>query len=320
MDEQPGFRFPPAVEDVAALVTDWYEIGRVTEIRLLRSWTHAVFGVTTTSGRYVLKCYRPGWRTPDEIGWEVDLLDYLDRSGVRVAPAIRGRDGEAIRALGVGPDAPLAVLFPFAPGEKPRPPFPPELYEREGRAVATMHAALDTFRSSHHRPPLDLAALLDGPLVHVLSFIADAPLREDLLTTADVLRGRIEGLAAVGLDWGPCHGDLTFDNLHLTDDGAFAWYDFDSGGPGWRALDIQGWTVFDPVRQPLGEAFVAGYRTVRPLGEADLTAAPLLTLAQEIWSLSLDLRYHTDQSSDTAVPAFFGSAIPLITDRLALLV
>ena len=71
------------------------------------------------------------------------------------------------------------------------------------------------------------------------------------------------------------------------------------------------------MRRPRGEAFIAGYRVVRPLRAADLAAAPLLTLTQDIWSLSLDLRYHIDQSSDTAVSTFFESAIPPITDRFA---
>ena len=155
------------------------------------------------------------------------------------------------------------------------------------------------------------------PLAHVIPFVADATLRRELLATADELRRRINGLAAAGLDWGPCHGDLTFDNLHLTGTGEFVWYDFDSGGPGWRALDIQGWAAFDPMRRPRGEAFIAGDCVVRPLRAADLAAAPLLTLAQDIWSLSLDLRYHIDPSSDTAVSTFFESAIPPITDRFA---
>ncbi len=319
MDVQPGTPFRPPVDEVAALVTEWYDLGKVTEVCLYRAWTNAVYEVTTSGGRYVLKCYRPGWRTLSEIGWEIDLLDHLARRGARVALAIRSRNGEAVVPLRAGPDAPLAVLFVFAAGEKPEPPFPPELYEREGRAVAELHAALDTFRSQHHRPALDLVALLDRPLAHIIPLVTDATSRRELLAAADVLRNRISALAAQGLDWGPCHGDLTFDNLHLTSEGEFVWYDFDSGGPGWRALDIQGWSAFEPAWRPLGDAFVAGYRAVRPLSDANLAAAPLLTLTQDVWGLSLDLRYHVDRQDDRTLDSHLGTAIGGLIARFALI-
>ncbi len=228
----------PALDVVAALVTRRYDVGPVTDVRQIRVWTNAVYEIRTTSGRYVLKCYRPGWRTREEIGWEVDLLDHLDRNGVRVTPAIRGGDGQPIVGIGDGMDAILAVLFAFADGEKPEPPFPPEVFEREGQAVGRLHTALDRFRSAHHRQSLDLAALLDRPLAHVAPLVSDIAVRQDLIAVAHEVRERIAGLVADGLDWGPCHGDLTFDNLHLTSENEFVWYDFDSGGPGWRALDL----------------------------------------------------------------------------------
>ncbi len=316
MDDAGKVQTWPSSELVAAHVMERYDVGPLLDVRLLRSWTHAVFEVRTTRGRAVLKCYRPGWRGEGEIAWEVDLVDHLVGCGVHVAPVLRSRSGDPIIPIGTGSSAPLAVLFGFAEGAKPEAPFPPELYEREGRAVAALHGALDSFRSDHRRPPLDLAALIDRPLAHILPLVTDASLGSELLATADRIRSRIERLTAYGLDWGPIHGDLTFDNLHLTGTGEFVWYDFDSGGPGWRALDIQGWSVFDRAWHPLGESFVAGYLAVRPLGQADREAAPLLTLAQDVWGLSLDLRYRMVGANEAVIAERLGAEIASLSGRL----
>ena len=37
---------------------------------------------------------------------------------------------------------------------------------------------------------------------------------------------------------GPCHGDATEHNAHLSDDGLVTLVDFDRGGPGWRAYEL----------------------------------------------------------------------------------
>lgn len=306
----------PDESRIIRLIGARYTIGLVTALRPLRIYTNAVYELTTDAGRYALKLYRPGWRTEREIRWEIDLLDHLADCGICVAPAIRDRDVTAVHRLGAGPAAPLAVVFAWADGVKPDPPFPLEPYEREGRAVAALHTALDRYQSRHQRAALDLTTLIDRPLSRVVPLVADAVSRRTLVGTAARLRERLTELASLGLDRGPCHGDVSFDNLHLTDAGKFVWYDFDSGGPGWRAIDLQGWSAFDPARRPLGDAFLAGYRAVRPLGGADVAAAPLLTLAQDIWGLSVDVRYRVAPRGPDALGEHFATTITQLADRL----
>jgi Ser/Thr protein kinase RdoA (MazF antagonist) len=79
------------------------------------------------------------------------------------------------------------------------------------------------------------------------------------------------------------------DNLHITADGTIILYDFDSGGFGWRASDLQGWAIDHPDYAARWEAFHLGYTHARPLREVDLLAAPYLTLAWDIWALKVEL-------------------------------
>src|SRR5205807_909064 len=112
-----------------------------------------------------------------------------------------------------------------------------------------------------------VSPLLDSP--------ADRAYVTDLVSR---LGDSLARFAAEGLDWGPIHADATLDNLHVTAGGVVL-YDFDSGGPGWRAADLQGWTLLGDEYIERGEAFRKGYSRVRPLNPTDLAAAPVFTLA-----------------------------------------
>ncbi|MBA3276073.1 MAG: phosphotransferase [Chloroflexia bacterium] len=280
---------------------------------LIRAYTNDVYLVETWEERYVLKVYGGGWRHDSEIRYEADLLDHLASRGILVARAVAARNGKALQHLEYDGERRQAVLFDYAAGTKPEPPFTPALYHREGQAVAALHRASDDFQTSHWRRSLDLATLIDRPLALVASIDIGDEIRNPILEFGQDIRSRLETHIAAGLDWGVCHGDLTFDNLHITDDGEFVWYDFDSGGMGWWAIDIQGWTVLDTEWQPRSEAFLDGYRGVRPLGANDIAAAPYLAAATEIWGLQIDLERRVLNEAPSAVRAYLADRV----DRFA---
>lgn len=295
---------PISAENSTRTLPAYFDLPPVRDVSLIRAYTNDVYLVETTEARYVLKVYGRDWRHDSEIRFEAELLDHVATRGILAARAVRGRDGEALQHVVIDGAQRQAVLFEFAAGRQPEPPFPPELYEQEGRAVAALHRATDDFQTTHQRRPLDLATLIDGPLALVASLDVDSEIWRAILDFGQDVRRSLETLVANGLDWGICHGDLTFDNLHITDDGEFAWYDFDSGGYGWRAIDCQGWSALDDQWRPHGQAFLDGYREVRPLGENDIAAAPYLAVAQEIWSLQIDLERRILAKGEAAVRDF----------------
>ncbi len=303
--------------DIPEFLRQWisrnFDVIENWHVRPLRAYTNDVYLVETREGRYVLKVYGAGWRQDSEIRYEVDLLNHLDSRGILVARTVIGRNGEALQHFACVGEPRQAVLYNYAAGSKPEPPFTPAMYHREGRAVAALHHASDDFVTPHRRRPLDLAALIDGPLALVASLDIDDEIGNAILDFGGDVRSRLETHIAAGLDWGVCHGDLTFDNLHITGDGEFVWYDFDSGGHGWRAVDIQGWTVLDAAWQPLSQAFIDGYREVRPLSENDNAAAPYLAAASEVWGIQIDLERRVLNERPSAVRAYLEERV----DRFA---
>lgn len=278
-------------------------------VEVLRSYTNDVYLVTDGPTRYALKIYAPGWRHDSEVLYEIDLLRHLAGKGIRVAEPVIASNGSPMTHIERTGHRRQVVLFAFAPGEKPRPPFTRDMYYREGQAAAALHAAADDFTTSYHRRPFDTHRLITETRERIASVEVHTPAKRALDRFGERLGHAIDALAGDGLDWGPCHGDLTFDNFHLTTDNQTVWYDFDSGGPGWRAIDLQGWVATDPTMHERQTAFIAGYRTVRSIGDRDIAASPFLWAAQEYWGIQIDLTYRVEVADTAVARAYLEDAV-----------
>jgi Ser/Thr protein kinase RdoA (MazF antagonist) len=296
-----------------------YAVGRPVACELLRSYTNDVYAVRMPEERFVLKVYGRGWRTGPEIRYEVALIQHLSARGLPTATPLVGRNGDVLQEMESSDGCRHAVLYVFAPGEKPRPPFTPPLYHAFGRAMARMHALSDNFVTEHQRRPLDLSLLIDEPLSLAAPLLARREDREFLVETADRVKQRIRELASEGLEWGPIHGDATLDNLHVTADGEVVLYDFDSGGPGWRAADLQGWAANNAEHREKWEAFQQGYSEVRTIKPADLLAAPYLDVAWDLWGIKIDLDNRVLRQGRERTRAYLREQVAQIRERARLL-
>ena len=263
-----------------------YPIATPTSCTLYRAYANDVYFITTDGEPYVLKVYRASWRSAGEIAYEVTLLAHLAAKGERVSTAVPRRDGHLLGTLRAPEGARHYVLYTFAAGTKPTPPFTEDLYHRFGQATAQVHQSSDDFASSHPRSPLDLAHFLDRPLAALRPWLAERPADwRFVVLVAEKVRQHISKFGP-DLDWGPCHGDLSLDNVHVTDRGDIIFYDFDSGGPGWRASDPYG--VYRYARQSdtdLWPPFLQGYRAIRTFNDVELASLPYFAAAYAIEGL-----------------------------------
>lgn len=285
----------PRAADLATLVAARYGLPSVS-VRLLRPGVSDVFEVRSGARRYILRAYRAGWRGDEDIGWECDLLWHLAASGVRVSTPVADLDGAPLVPVQAPEGRRQLLLLTYAEGQLTRPgqskgakPSVTGLAEDYGRAAAAIHASADSFTSPHRRFALHAEHLLWRPLRTIVPYLADRPRdRTWLERTVDALADQV-ARTRYEMDWGPCHGDLTGENAALSD-GGLTVFDFDCGGPGWRAYDI-GVFAWSMANQGHGKGpvdrFLAGYRAVRELEKVDRQMIAVFRAVREVWFTGL---------------------------------
>ncbi len=291
----PNSYFPAthSLLSASALLTyaqEHYEIGNAIECHLLDRGLNDTYLIPTSSGKYIVRVYRMGWRSLSDILYELEMLLHLRGKDVPVSSPLTMKDGSLVSTLNTLEGPRQVVLFTFAEGERPRWPRD-EMYSRAyGQAVARVHNALDDFTSQHTRFRLDLDHLLESPLRTILPLLEDRP--EDqayLLHLVAVIKKRMDDLPRGELEWGACHGDFHGGNARITRDLQVIFFDFDCCGPGWRAYDIAVFRLTRALRQEekLWEDFLAGYMQQRTLRTLDLGAVPLFMAMRQIWRLGV---------------------------------
>lgn len=291
-------------EQIVEFLHDKFELPLSTKISLVRSYTNDVYRVDIVNHKYLLKIYGKNWRTEEELYFEVDLLNFLKLNDIKVAGPTKGNDGKYVYAIDQDR---FAILFEWADGDKPIPPFSPIDRERLGKAAAKIHLVTDLFKSGHYRKELGIDYLIRDSLTVILDGCNDEAQKVFFVDTARSLERYLEEFISKGLDFGIVHADVTFDNVHVTNENEVIFYDFDSGGQGWRAIDLQGWAVFDPKNVSKQNEFISGYRTVRNINDNDIKASSYLHTANEFWGISLDLTRRILNKGEQAIKDYLAN-------------
>jgi Ser/Thr protein kinase RdoA (MazF antagonist) len=277
----PTLRSLPVPQALRAHLQHAYGF-EITGCALLRSLVNDVYEIGTPKRRMLLKLYRAGNWSIDEVSWEVELAAHLAAGGVPVPQVQPLADGKLVGKLDSAEGIRPFTLAEFIEGGKPRPPFDDNLYGAFGRLVAAFHDTADSFSSKCGRRPSDLRRQLDDPLAAILPILAgdDRVLVSELAAAARV---HITQYAAQGLGWGVCHGDVTLDNILVTSDG-LSLHDFDLAAEGWRAADLTG-----VASTSFWDAFAGGYTSRRALSEVDVAAIGWFDVIGRIFNLRFHL-------------------------------
>lgn len=306
---------------LAAELPDRYELGPPITCRLISGGVNDTYLVTAAGRRYVLRVYRAGWRSRADIGFELDALQHLACMEMAAAQPVAMIDGSFVLDIVAPEGLRHAVLFSYVPGRVVDDLDAPSC-RRFGDVAGRIHAATEHLRSPHSRFALDLEHLLDRPLAAVMPLLHErSDDRRYLQELVPLLRARVVRLAADGLDWGFCHGDLHAENAHL--DGEWlTFFDFDCGGLGWRSYDIAvfRWTLNDygrrvvPEHEAAWQAFLAGYTEHRHLGPADVEAVPLFVAIRHIWMMGLHAEFAPDYGYGRFENGYFERVLQFLRD------
>lgn len=288
----------------------------IRDCRLIKAMILATYHVRTDEGHYILRIYPHGRRSRAEVEGELSFLNSLHALGVPVSVPLRTTAGHQTLSLEAPEGKRLAALFSFAPGHPLEPRKDLDSVRAYGRLLATVHQLADRLPMPESRPPLDFERLVAGPIARLWqTFPARRRDWAHLREMVPTLHAVIDALGKRAPQYGMCHGDVGPANVHVTQDGTLTLFDFDFCGPGWRAYDVSVFLI--DCTDEVAEAFLAGYQEIRTLDEEELTAVPVLQVAQHIWLLGLRASYVDEWGTTYFSRQFVDSVLAAIEENLA---
>jgi Ser/Thr protein kinase RdoA (MazF antagonist) len=247
----------------------------------LNTLANYCYEVKTSDGHFALKLYNPASRNITDVRWEIELTLHFLKNGVPVAKPIEGKDGYQT-TFTVESEECVAVLFEWAPGEKPKAEH--STYVLLGKAAALIHKAADTFTSELPREKYDIHELIDEQRRRMKTPLEESGEWQRVYELSERMRKIIINPS---LDYGIIHNDLTLDNIHRDGD-TLTVFDLDSAAESWRAAEPWGVLRFS---EDYFKAWLEGYRTIREFSQDDEKAVAAFGIVEDIrnvvWKLGL---------------------------------
>ena len=284
------------LDPVARRALAEYGVPSGSTLTLLNVSENATYAVDdpVSGERTVLRIHRHGYHDGAAIESELAWLDALrEEAGVRTPHVLPTPDGRRLLAMeeAGSPDPRHVVRFEWLPGSEPTPADEglSGSFELLGALTARMHEHARSWRrpEGFRRFAWDYDGAFgasarwgrwqDGIAV-------GAPERDVLGRLDDVLRTRLDRFGAGAERYGLVHADLRLANLLVDGDSTYV-IDFDDCGLGWFLYDFGAAVSFfehDPRVPELADAWVRGYRSVRPLPVEDEAEIPMFVMMRRL--------------------------------------
>jgi Ser/Thr protein kinase RdoA (MazF antagonist) len=286
-------------------------------IALIRTGTdgNQTYKITTNGASLIARMYGvQGREHPDWARYELELLAHLAASGLSVAAPVAARDGGWMQLMPMESALPAPVaVFAFAEGGVEWPTSIPRS-RLLGASFAQLHRAADSFRTTAEHRDFDNERLLYAPLRRMRAYLDDSDpddraAWETLSQTAAQAAALFAAIPDAGGAIGPIHGDLHQGNCHFNEVGnrdQLMFFDFSNAGVGWRVYDLSGFlwplrddTIEQPNIRAACDAFLDGYRSVRPLLPEEEKAVAASVKARDFWEAGCWLEYGQDLDPKT---------------------
>ena len=256
-----------------------YDIGNLLSLRGIEAGvSNTNYQLKTTTGDFILTLYEPHRVRPEDVAFFIEYAGWLERGGVPSPHTQLQKNGDKVGYLNGRP----ATLVSFLEGEgQVTACLTPDKCRKAGEALAKMHLAvlrMKTLCPNQFSLPRWRGWVEDiGENMNVIS--------PDLFAITMTELSHIASHWPQGLPQGTIHADYFPDNVFFKDADVSGVIDFHFACTDFYAYDlaiaINAWTfdaqnLFVPERY---EALLEGYQPLRPLGDDEALALPLLLRA-----------------------------------------
>ena len=287
----------PAAKALVPIVTKLYELG-TTHCRFLHHGFNCSYELDTGRGNYVLRLYRNGLRSEDNVKGELKLLSYLADKGLPVSAPIANENGDYYFTVQAPEGLRYGAIFKEAPGG-PLHSFDEEEMASLGHLLGRFHRLCDDWSEKIVRETLDGPSLVAEPLSHLEDAFPHKIQRiRELgfeLTAVRSIDATVIKQAPV---FGLVHGGFLCQNLYRDGD-SFTLIDFDFCAYGYRLYDLGTfkWSLMKHEgveAKELFSHFLKQYTKVFPIQSQLLRLIDDFVAVRELWNWATKVRWGDD--------------------------
>jgi homoserine kinase type II len=302
-----------------------YPIGPIRACVRHERVASSVARIETAEHAYWLKLITHSVGDLDTLESEAEIATELADAGVRVARAVRRRDGRYAGALTVSGGVVPALLFFESPGTEVEAPSLAQA-QSLGGLLARFHAVNAT--AADRRWRIDDDALGKGPLRAIEAWLqraggdGAARIMRRVVKLEKLVDAMIEIAwpGGASLPAGLCHGDVQLENVRFVD-GSPTLFDLECCGTGPCAYDLAcywrkriGLAPAD-TDSPIAEweALLRGYEQTRVLTPPERQAIPALATLRAVWVMALPAKPGTTWGQDWLLdPEYIDAHVSMI--------
>ncbi|MEX2480664.1 MAG: phosphotransferase [Gammaproteobacteria bacterium] len=311
------------LEAVARRALPRWELPTDAPLTLLNISENATYRVDPPGAAepLIMRVHRTGYHSLNGVLSELAWMKALqEEAGVETPQAVAAADGALVQVVatpGLEEDR-MVAMFGFIAGHEPDQSALLAPFRRLGAIAARMHEHARGWQRPAWFERLEWdyehaigehgnwGAWQDGLGI-------DAGARAVLNELDTLIRLRLERFGKGPDRFGLIHADLRLANLLETDTDTRV-IDFDDAGHGWFLYDIATALSFMEDREDLAElidAWVAGYRTVAPLGAEEVAEIPTFLMLRRLAIVAwIGSHAETDLARELGVP-FTRASVPL---------
>jgi Ser/Thr protein kinase RdoA (MazF antagonist) len=288
---------------IALFLKEKYSLSKDIRCQLIKAGINDTYLVTDNSTKFVFRVYSLNWRTKEEIGEEIKLLNQLNENEISISYPLSDHENHYIQTLNAPEGDRFAVLFTYARGEKLH-ITSKETHFQIGQLMARFHKI--THNQKLNRIDYTPEVILIESLKKVSSFLTDDTEEMRFMKSAQIyLAKEFENADTSQMRQGVVHLDIWFDNLNITNSNKVTLFDFDFCGNGWLCLDLAYYILqlhniekYETKEyQPKVDSFMKGYESETQISGEEKRLIPMLGVSLYFFYLGIQCQRYDNWSN-----------------------
>jgi Ser/Thr protein kinase RdoA (MazF antagonist) len=260
-----------------------YDLPSDSKVSFFYRGLHDTYLVSNGSIHLMLKIYRRGWKSLENIKAELDVILALKQKGIDVAVPYKDRNGHYVQELTFPEGTRYAIISMYAPGVKLK-QLNEEVAKHFGKKLASMHVAAIDMNHEGLQRNYYLGNVFNDTMESISSVLTDKQILESFRLLYFKMDSILNAFDVEELKVGICHGDAHFENAHFKlESGKITFFDFDFCGNGYLLYDVGSFCHYERNNAQNVSAFLAGYQEVLPLSPVEHKLIPFFTLLMRIF-------------------------------------